>query len=93
MKTTLYIFMLLMLGLSSCKKNDETDKTPEEIYLNIEGKTYSLSELTDIMVKYTRVSSDRLVYNASDTTFNIKNYEGLRFRVVDVLRDLNYGVR
>ena len=85
MKTTLYVCMLLLLGLSSCKKNDETDKTPEEPYLNIEGKRYSLSELTDIMVKYTRVNSDRLVYNASDTTFNIKDYEGLRFRIVDVL--------
>ena len=90
MKTLLYLCMVLLLGLSSCKKNDETDKTPEEIYLNIEGKNYSLYELTDIMVKYTRVNSDQLVYNASDTTFNIKTYEGLRFRVVDVLRDLGY---
>ncbi|WKK60372.1 hypothetical protein [Sphingobacterium sp. BN32] len=90
MKTLIYLCMVLLLGLSSCNKNDETDKTPEETYLNIEGKTYSLSELTEIMVKYTRVNSDRLVYNASDTTFNIKTYEGLRFRVVDVLRDLGY---
>ena len=90
MKKSIYLSTLLLLGLSSCKKNDISNyEKVDDSRLAINGKSYSIVELKQMMADYRGVSPDRLVYNSKDSSFTLVNYEGLRFKIVDLLNKFN----
>ncbi len=87
--TLLYLIMGLLLGLSSCKKNDIIkSENFDDSKLTIDGKQYSIIELKQLMADYRGVGRERLIYDGNDTTFSVINYNGLRFKIVDLLNKI-----
>ena len=84
-----YFLIVLVLGLGSCQKNDVSKDMNDESKLVIDGKTYLIEDLREMMAQYKGVAPERLRYNKVDTSFTVINYESMRFKIVEMLDKYN----
>ena len=87
MKKTMLLSIITMgIIVGSCNKETLPLDNKDELKLTIEGKSFLIEDLKLKMGEYRGVDSERLIYNSEDTTFSVKNYEGIRFKIIDLLK-------
>lgn len=72
MKKIIYLFMILLLGLSSCKKNDtyfEADTKEETFVLN--GETFKVNETTKRFALILQIDEKRLSFVSDSIAYTL----------------------
>ncbi|WP_257667695.1 hypothetical protein [Parapedobacter tibetensis] len=68
MKHLFYLGMMLLLGFSACKKENQSEKVNDETFV-LDGQTYSVSETREKLAKLTGVDKDELVFFRDSLAF------------------------
>lgn len=73
MKKTVYLFMMLWLGLSSCEKPEPSAKEIEHEAKNVfEDKEH----IKILLATINQVDTSEITVNFTDTTFRFKKFDG-----------------
>ncbi|GGH21484.1 hypothetical protein FAZ19_14895 [Sphingobacterium alkalisoli] len=86
MKKLLYLFLLLGLSLSSCKKED-SNKNAIDNSIEYNGKVYSLEFLTSEMSKRLEVSQDSLIFHPDIKAFTVLDYPETKWYLSRIIKD------
>lgn len=83
MKKLLYLFLVLGLSLSSCKKEDSNGK-PENI-ITLDGKDYELEAVTGEISRFTGIAVEDLAFDKENLSYTHVRYSDMVIKISDYL--------
>lgn len=86
MKNILLLLMLLGLGLSSCKKDENNPIQTEMVEVN--GKSYSVEFLRNAMAKELNEPAKNLVFHKEELAFTVYNYPNTKWSIIRLIESL-----